>query len=328
MADWRAAAPIGQLAEPMVSNTIQCGFESHSGHARSFLRLSVMASRRAAAGALALTFAVAACSGVEAERESNRSEPRLAAEIVQLRRDVPLERIQVSLNNIGAGEVVVERLLVRVPGFVAGAGVRKDSSIPPGQVVNLPWSYGTVRCDAADRPSVGRPVVRLRVHTGIDPTPHDVRLVAQDPSGLLTRIAVRACTVRGIAREVDLRFGSRWRRERRQTGVVLHGTLEARLLIGRPRNVTQLAGAIMYGLQVDEPTGEPSVPLAALTRAQPRATIPVTFFAARCDGHTIGEIKKPYEFLAWVAAPGGEEFAVTPQLDQGTKDALQEVCAF
>lgn len=36
------AAPIGQLAEPMVSNTIQCGFESHSGH-----RLTVDAQGRA-----------------------------------------------------------------------------------------------------------------------------------------------------------------------------------------------------------------------------------------------------------------------------------------
>ena len=34
-------APIGQLAEPMVSNTIQCGFESHSGH-RAYVSCSVV----------------------------------------------------------------------------------------------------------------------------------------------------------------------------------------------------------------------------------------------------------------------------------------------
>jgi len=54
----------------------------------------------------------------------------------------------------------------------------------------------------------------------------------------------------------------------------------------------------------------------------------VRAFAARCDGHTIGEIKKPYEFLVWVGAPGGTPVAVTPQVDVPTKDALREVCAF
>ncbi len=29
---WATVAPIAQPAEAVVSNTIQCGFESHSGH--------------------------------------------------------------------------------------------------------------------------------------------------------------------------------------------------------------------------------------------------------------------------------------------------------
>ncbi len=59
-----------------------------------------------------------------------------------------------------------------------------------------------------------------------------------------------------------------------------------------------------------------------------RREIPVEAYAARCDPHTIGEIKKPYEFLVWVGAPGEEAFAVTPEVGQATKDALRLACAF
>jgi len=271
---------------------------------------------------------VSSCdAGRAADPRARQSGPSLAAQIVQLRRDQVLERVEVALENTGAEQVVVERLLVRVPGFDSGEAIPKNSPIPPGQVVNLPWPYGTVRC-GADTPSVGRPVVTMRVHSDGDPTPRRVRLTAEDPSGLLQAIADRTCIVARLAREVDLSFGSDWRPERTPEGVVIHGTLDARLLIDRPRTITQVAGAIMYGLRPDESAGPAPVPLAALTAAEPESSIPVKAFAARCDGHTIGEIKKPFEFLVWIAAPDREAIAVTPRVDDHTKNALRQVCAF
>ena len=86
-----------------------------------------------------------------------------------------------------------------------------------------------------------------------------------------------------------------------------------------------MAGAILYGLR---PDGGAPDPLASLTAARPTATVPVVVFAARCDPHTIGEIKKPYEFLVWVTTPDGEEIAITPEVGQPTKDALKGVCSF
>jgi hypothetical protein len=156
-----------------------------------------------------------------------------------------------------------------------------------------------------------------------------VRLAADDEAGLLRAIAVRACRVEQVSREVELAFGPDWRLERGDGGQdSLHGTLEARLLVDEPRDVTQVAGAIMYGLQPDDSAGPVPDPLAELTPADPTGSIPVRAYAARCDGHTIGEIKKPYEFLVWVAVPGEEPFAVTPQVGDATKVALRKVCAF
>jgi hypothetical protein len=276
---------------------------------------------------LGLLGSLGACADTPAEPEPPA--PSLVAEIVQLRRDQVLERVEVALENVGDAEVVVTSLLVRVPGFRSGGPVAKDSQIPAQQVVNLPWTYGTVRCDDSSMPpTVGRAVVVLRVSTGAGQPARRVRLVAGDPSGLMQQIADRTCTVQRVRREVGLAFDDRWRAEDTPDGVVLHGILRARLLVDEPRTVSEVAGAIMYGLRPDASAGPVADPLADLTPGRREVAIPVETYAARCTPHTIGEIKKPYEFLVWVSAPEGEPVAVTPDVGRATKDALRQACAF
>lgn len=285
--------------------------------------------RRLVAAVLAFGLAVTSCAGgAGTGSQQVPPAPPLNAEIVQLRRDQVLERVEVALENRGPAEVIVESLLVRVPGFDAGGAVPKESRIPPTNVVNLPWPYGTVRCGETSAPTVGPATVALRVHTATDPTSRPVQLVAADPDGLLQSIADRTCTVERLRREIDLRWGDRWRAEQTADGVVIHGTLEARLLAPEPKAITDMAGAIMYGMRPDTSAGPVPDPLAELTSQRPQAAIPVEAYASRCDGHTIGEIKKPYEFLVWVSSPGEEPVALTPDVGQPTKDALRKVCAF
>ena len=150
-----------------------------------------------------------------------------------------------------------------------------------------------------------------------------MHLAAADPDALMQRIADRSCDVERVLREVDLSFGEKWRVEQGRAGVMLHGTLRARLRVDAPRDVTEVRGAIMYGLRPDESSGAVRDPLAALSAERPSASIPVVAYAARCDAHTIGEIKKPYEFLVWIARPGEEPLAVTPTVNEATKKALR-----
>jgi len=296
---------------------------ARSGHGTARPRL------RALAAVLAFGAALTGCAGgAGAESPQTPPAPPLAAEIVQLRRDQVLQRVEVALENRGPAVVMVESLLVHIPGFAAGGPVPKDSRIPPTHVVNLPWPYGTVRCGETSSPTVGPATVTLRVHTATDPTSRPVRLVAADPDGLLQSIADRTCTVERLRREIDLRWGDRWRLEQTPDGEVVRGTLEARLLSPEPKAITDMAGAIMYGMRPDTSAGPAPDPLAELTPQRPRASIPVEAYASRCDGHTIGEIKKPYEFLVWVSSPGAEPVALTPDVGQPTKDALRKVCAF
>ena len=278
---------------------------------------------------------VAGCGGSEASSDA-AEDSRAAAlarslqpEVIQLRRDQVLERIEIALTNAGREQVVIERIRVMVEGYRSPAAIPKDSLIPAGQTVNLPWPYGKVECSRDFQPRVGRARVVLRVRPETARSAVTVRLRPTDPDRLLERIADRECTVRRVTSEVDLRFADDWRPEQTDTGVELHGALLADLRVDRPREISQVAGAIMYGLRPDDSAGQDvPEPLASLTPERRQARVPVVAYAARCDPHTIGEIKKPFEFLVWVGPPGEEPVAVTPEVGQPTKDALRLACAF
>ena len=112
----------------------------------------------------------AAATRATADADAEPGAPALAAQVVQLRRDEVLKRVEVALENTGRETVVVESLRLRVPGFRAAGAVPKDSPVPPGQVVDLPTPYGEVRCPSSGEPRVGRPVVtRAGAHRGRTP---------------------------------------------------------------------------------------------------------------------------------------------------------------
>lgn len=282
--------------------------------------------RVGAAGGVLVALVLASCqSGSGSTADAPAAAPSIEASVVQLRSDEPLQRVEVAVHNVGDQDVRVVRLRLRIPGFQTPPGISKDSPIPASQVVNLPVPYGSVACPPEGPPQIGTPRVTLDVHVGADLTTRRVTFAAGDRDGLLQRIATRSCAVEAIQRQVDLRFSDRWRLVRTVEGKELHGTLRATLLSGEPRTLSQVSGAIMYGLR---PGAGASDPLASLTPARPEARIPVVTYAQRCDAHTKGEIKKPYEFLVWVSTSGGDSLAVTPTVDDATKVALRQVCAF
>jgi hypothetical protein len=297
--------------------------------------MGTRATRRVAAATASTAVAamlLVSCTGdPEAEpapttpSASDAPRPSVTAEVVQLRRDQVLERVEVAVANTGDTDLVVETVRLDVEGFQLPGALRKDSPVQAGVVVNLPVPYSGIDCPQQGIPEVGEPEVTLRLHTAKDPTTRTVRMTAGDGDGLLQRIADRVCAVEQVQRQVDLRFDDGWRVDQTPDGPVAHGVLRARLLGGPARDITQVAGAILYGLRPDEGA---ATPLASLTPDRRDAQIPVAAFAARCDPHTIGEIKKPYEFLVWVTTPGGDEVAVTPEVGQVTQDALRRVCAF
>ena len=291
-------------------------------------RLTGTTARVCAVGAVGLVAlaGLAACNGDSPSAATPAAaKPTLGAEVVQLRRDVVLQRVEVTVENRGDSDVMIERIRLTVPGFTIPGPLRKDEPLLAGTGVNLPVPYDGVRCPAEGLPRIGSPRVTMQVRQGDESASRTVRVKARDADGLLDRIAARACAVERLSEAVDLRFDDEWRLEKTAKGDVLHGVLHAKLLEGGPRTISQVAGAVMYGLRPDTPTAEP---LASLTPDQPEARIPVVAYTARCSGHAIGEIKQPYAFLVWVSEPGDEDLAVNPTVGDPTKQALRQICAF
>jgi hypothetical protein len=252
--------------------------------------------------------------------------PRLGAEIVQLRRDEVLQRVEVQVGNRTRQPVTVESIDLRVPGFSGAGVVPKDEPLLAGQEVNLPTPYGKVHCSADGRAAVGRPRVVVRVHTAADPTSRRVVLRPRDPQRLLARIAAGECLARRLAQEVSLSFDPDWRRTGSGEDVQVHGTLRARLHAEEPRDVTQVAGTVIYDLLPEGGAAGAGAPLAHLTPEHPEAAVPVVVTRSRCDGHARAETKKPYAFLVWLAPPGGEERAVSPAVTDTDRAAFEQVC--
>jgi hypothetical protein len=242
--------------------------------------------------------------------------------VLQTREDEVAARLEVAVDNRTRQVVTVETLELRVPGLGGGGVLPKGEPLPAGQRVDLPTPYGEVSCAADGRPRIGKPRVVLQVHTESDPASRRMVLVPRDPDGLLARIATDVCLTRKLTSEVSLAFGRTWRASGSGSDAVLRGTLEARLLIDAPRDVTQVAGTVIYRLV----PRRPGQPLAHLTAARPRASIPIEVSQSRCDGHARGETKQPYAFLVWLAPPGGAEKAITPQVTDDDRAALRSVC--
>lgn len=210
--------------------------DDHMGLERD-RRWKVAGWRCAAALSLPVVLALLSCgSARDAGADRGHAEPPITADIIQLRRDQVLQRVEVAVRNAGTEDIVVQRLQLEVEGFDIPGPISKDSPIPAGQVVNLPVPYDDVDCPANDAAEVGKPRVTLLVRSG--GATRRVRLTARD-DGLLGRIATRACDVERAGRDVKVRFSDRWR-------------VEARLLGDEPRTITDVAGAILYGLRPAE----------------------------------------------------------------------------
>ncbi len=248
--------------------------------------------------------------------------PAVSAEVVQLRRDEVLQRVEIAVTNHAKVPIEIQTVELRVDGYSGGGPQQKDEPLPPGQVVNLPTPYGDVSCPQTGEVQVGEPSVVLRVRRESDPTSFTVTVRPTDPRGLVQGIAASTCLAERLTREVTLSFGP-WRRTGSGDDTVLHGTLRARLHADRPIDITQLAGSVLFDLLPADPSARP---LAHLTPAEPSARVPVLLRQARCDGHARGEIKKPYAFLVWLGPPGGEQLAVTPPTADADAAAYEAVC--
>lgn len=263
-------------------------------------------------------------------RSAVTGRPLVEVQVLQTRPDEVIHGVQLAVTNLGTETLVVDRMRLTADGFTGAGWVPRDSPIPAGQRVNLPTFYGKPRCPAEGEPALGVVRVDLRLHIGSGGE-QAVRVQPRASRALLNRIIGSQCLEQRLLHEVALSFGSRWRTEGRGDATRLHTTIEARLAPDAPaRDITQLAGTVLYNLAVDSragPAAEPG-PYASLDPGHPAAAIPVVVSQARCTGHAKGETKQPFRFLVWLGDPGTDGVAVQLPVSAADRGRLRAVCAF
>ncbi len=218
-----------------------------------------------------------------------------------------------ALRNLGDEPVAVRQVQLASDQFTTLPITDRSVTLQPGGrrfVVPLP--YGEARCDGEAAETFGVVVV---VDDG-----EELHLDAtEEYAGAVGRLHRRECAAADVLERVDITFGDEWTRD----GIVITGelSLEQRHP-GEPVAIDHAVGNVIFTLHLEQ-----DHPVLRVTDEEPRARLPVTISADRCDPHAVAEFKTPYVFLSWVAVGDGEPVPVPLTLTGGAREALIDLIA-
>lgn len=222
------------------------------------------------------------------------------------------------LMTAGPEPLVLHTLRLLAPGFAPLAPTGTDEiAFRPAERWSLPVPYGEVDCDTDGDGGPYEAEATLSVAGGAVVT---VRVPLESPEQLMERIHRDECAARLLARQVSLDL----RVTGAATGSGEDALLPAELLVTRRDTeaevtVTEVQGSVLYAI-----AGSPAGALpAALAPGAAKAGVVLTVRAATCNGHDIGESKKPYVFPVFVRvgdAPEPQYAEIT--VDDAARDAL------
>jgi hypothetical protein len=244
--------------------------------------------------------------------------PALSVDVQQYRRDEVDRMLEIKVGNSGREPVVIESVQLDVPQFTAIAPTDVRATIQPGDKVDLRTAYGEARCGTTGPRN--RSVVVTSRNAGS--TPRRVEIDVESPHPLLDRLAATDCARENLAQQVGLRLASSIRRVRRDGAPALQVPLVVERRDASVEIViTQLRGSVLFGAIGSR------LP-ARLSPRRDRMGVAVTLTVVRCDPHVRAEIKRPFDFTAWVSVDAAEPVAVPVPVDPPLQRELRRLCPF
>ncbi len=241
--------------------------------------------------AAAVLLAVAACANPS---------PDVTVSVYQTRSDMPLDKIEIQVQNLTSEPLTVERALLRSDRFVTEASWTESVDIPAGAAVDLKVQMPTASCLPDPQDQV---VVTVRTADGTQ----DLTLVPEDRLGQLDKYSVAQCFERDVESTATLNV--RGLRDNRlqvflDPGQAQIDTMGTTILF-QPRN----PGALRA-----RPGGEGGMRQVVL---RPN----------RCDAHALAEDKQGTYFPVSVTLPDGRSGDITMTVDRQTRVALYRLFA-
>ena len=208
--------------------------------------------------------------------------PRLGMSLVQQRTDEGTSRVHLRVTNRDPSDVPVTGIGVDWPNYPADGTTPYETVLPPGQVLDLPFTLPAPVCTSP-----------LVAPFGLVATSGAVVRAPLDASGrdFLQRIWERECTRKSVTDRVTLAFETEWRTVPHKDSQALAGTLNLTRVQGIDRvDVIGFEGSVL--LDVD-----PGNRLVSLSPSDATARQPVLLTSTgRCDPHARAESKQTFLF--------------------------------
>lgn len=256
------------------------------------------------AGAVALVVLAAACSSTPRTASPPSAPPsHLTVSLEQSRDNENRHLIQVVVRSDG-GPTTVTSLQLRGGGFTTVPPTQRvPELVDSGTETAFPTAYGTAVCSGTVAPTT----VALGTTTGR-------RELTLPTDALLPRLRARECALDRLAEAVRLSLADLHR-----SGDTVVGSLVLqRGSRPDPVRLTSTDGSVIFTLR----TGPLPVDLPA---GAARASVPVTFDAARCDPHALIESKRTYVFPLYVSLAGAEPLYTTVSPDAPGKAVMEQL---
>ena len=236
----------------------------------------------------------------------------LSATVQRDREDVPAGRASVLVRNTGRDPVHLTALTLAAPVLATATATRPlDADLAPGERTSFVVGWPALRCTERSRSAT---VTVDLVRAG---SAERAVVPVLDTDGTFAREVTRGCREVAVAEAVSLTL----------TGMVADGptAVTGTLLLGPgPRPTAVQVDTVVPNVlfRVRSP-GLPTAVRATTTQ------VPLVLTPARCDGHALGEVKKPWTFAVRLRVDGlrgpdgGPDLAVETTVDPAGQEVLR-----
>jgi hypothetical protein len=222
----------------------------------------------------------------------------LRAVVDQFREDEILHLLQVRVTNTSQSKVRLTSVQLDWPGMTVVPPTPRSDLLSPGQVLDVPISYGVAVCSetppGVDEVPPSTPAVAVATAKPGDADPEvTTEIPIADQLHIFGRIYPTSCRDQRVEDAATIRFGSTWT-DVTDNGVPgLAGTLVVERNHGNgPVEITDIRGSVLLSVQAER---ESSAALVTLAPGTSTRELPIVIVeSGNCFPHALAESKKTF----------------------------------
>ena len=232
----------------------------------------------------------------------------LRAVIDQFREDEILHLLQVRVTNTSDRKIRITSVQLVWPGMTVVAPTTRSDLLSPGQVLDVPISYGVAVCKQTppgvdesppDAPALAAATVRPG-DTGPDVGTY---IPIADQLHIFNRIYAPSCRDQRVQDAASISFGPTWTEVTEDGKPGLAGTIIVERNHGdEPVTLTDMGGSVLLSVRASR---ESDAALLTLEPGTTRRELPIVFVeSGNCFPHALAESKKTFILPAQVSLDG------------------------